>query len=50
VVETDLEYHAPAVRMPRPVDSAIGQRRLDQRRIVLLLPPESRELAVQDLN
>jgi hypothetical protein len=36
--------------MPRPIDSAIGQRSLDQRRVVLLLPPESRKLAVQDLD
>ena len=50
IVETDLEDHAPAVRVPRPVDRAIRQRRLDQGRVVLLLPPESRQLAVQYLN
>ena len=27
-----------------------GQRRLDQARVMLLLPPESRELTVQDLD
>ncbi len=50
ILKADLEHHAPAARMPRPVDSAIRQRRLDQRRVVLLLPPESRKLAVQYLD
>src|SRR5580704_3312664 len=50
IVKADLEHYAPAVRMPRPVDSAIRQRRLDQCRVVLLLPPESRKLAVQYLD
>ena len=36
ILKADLEHHAPAVRMPRPVDSAVGQRRLDQCRVVLL--------------
>ncbi len=50
ILKADLEHHAPVVRMPRPVDSAVRQRRLDQCRVVLLLPPESRELSVQDLD
>src|SRR5580704_1805191 len=50
IFEADLEHHAPAVRMPRPVGGAIRQRRLDQCRVVPLLPSESRELAVQDLD
>ena len=50
IFEADLERHAPAVRMPGPIDGAVGQRRLDQRRVVLLLPPESREPAVQYFN
>src|ERR1017187_5790580 len=50
ILEADLEGHAPAVRVPRPVDSAIGQCRLAQGRVVLLLPPESRKLAVQYLD
>ena len=36
--------------MPRPVDSAIGQSCLDQCRVVLFLPPESRKPAVQYLD
>ena len=50
IVKADLEHHAPAVRMPRPVDGAVRQRGLDQCRVVLLLPPESRKLTVQDLD
>ena len=48
--EADLKHHAPAVRMPRPVDGAIGQRGFDQCIVVLLLPQESGQLAVQDLD
>jgi hypothetical protein len=36
--------------MPGPVDGAIGQRRFDQCVVVLLLPPESRKLPVQNLD
>jgi hypothetical protein len=47
--ELHLEHHAPLVRMPRSVGSAIRQRCLDQGRVMLLLPSERRNLTVHDL-
>ena len=49
-VEEHLEHHAPPVRMPRPVADPVGQCRLDQGRVMLFLPPEGRNLTVQDLD
>jgi hypothetical protein len=36
--------------MPRPVADPVGQCRLDQGRVMLFLPPEGRNLTVQDLD
>jgi hypothetical protein len=41
-IEEHLEYHAPPVRMPRPVADPVGQRCLDEGRVMLFLPPEGR--------
>ena len=49
-VEEHLENHAPPVRMPRSVADPVGQRRLDEGRVMLFLPPEGGNLAVQDLD
>jgi hypothetical protein len=49
-LEEHLEHHTPPVRMPRPVADPVGQRRLDEGRVMLFLPPEGRNLAVQDLD
>ena len=49
-LEEYLEDHAPAAGVPGPVEGAVGQRGLDQGGVMLLLPPESRELAVQHLD
>ena len=48
-LEEHLEDHAPATGMPGTADGAVRQRGLDQNRVVLLLPPESRELTVQKI-
>jgi len=48
-VEEHLEHYAPPVRMPRPVSDPVGQRSLDEGRVMLFLPPKGRNLTVQDL-
>src|SRR6266508_4043201 len=49
-LEGDLEHDAPAVLVPHPVDGAVGDRRLDQRRAVRVLPGARRERSVEDLD
>ena len=49
-LEEHLEDDTPPVRMPRPVADPVGQRRLDEGRVMLFLPPEGGNLAVQDLD